>query len=322
MFHQRALGTFMRTFLIALGLAASLMAAEFPQADIANGMVRAKLYLPATQDGYYRATRFDWSGVIASLEYKGHSYFGVWFPRYDPKLHDSITGPVESFSALWFDDAKPGDTFVRIGVGVLRRPDERKVNDFFTYDIVDPGTWTNKIHADSVESTQTLPGVYVYRKTVRLEKGKPVLVLEHSLRNTGKKVIETDVFNHDFYMLDGKPTGPDVTVTFPFDVKVDLSSPSLAEMRGKQLVYLKELEPRQSVSGWMTGFGDTAADYDFRIENRKTGAGVRQTGDHPLSKINYWSIRTTACPEGYNHLRVEPGKEIRWRISYEFYEVK
>ena len=312
----------MKTILIALGLTAALGAAEFPQAQIANGQVRAKLYLPDAQNGYYRATRFDWSGVIASLEYKGHNYFGVWFPRYDPKLHDSITGPVESFSALWFDEAKPGDTFVRIGVGVLRKPDDRKVNDFFTYDIVDPGKWKTRTRDDSVEMTQELAGTYVYRKTVRLEKKKPVLVLEHSLRNTGKKVIETNVFNHDFYMLDGQPTGPDVSVTFPFEVHIDHEWPGAAETRGKQFVYLKELQQGQSVFGEMKGFGATAADYDFRVENSKTGAGVRQTGDQPLSRLYYWSIRTTACPEAYNHLRVEPGQEVHWRVAYEFYETK
>ena len=36
-------------------------------------------------------------GGTTRLEYKGHSYFGQWFPRYDPKLHDSITGPVEEY---------------------------------------------------------------------------------------------------------------------------------------------------------------------------------------------------------------------------------
>ena len=31
--------------------------------------------------------------------------------------------------------------------------------------------------------------------------------LEHSLRNTGTKVIETGVYDHNFYMIDGRPTG-------------------------------------------------------------------------------------------------------------------
>jgi len=46
----------------------ALVAADFPRAEISNGSVRAKLYLPDPDNGYYRATRFDWSGVISSLE--------------------------------------------------------------------------------------------------------------------------------------------------------------------------------------------------------------------------------------------------------------
>ena len=55
---------------------------ESPRADISNGILKARLYLPDTKNGYYMATRFDWSGVISSLEYKGHNYFGQWFEKY------------------------------------------------------------------------------------------------------------------------------------------------------------------------------------------------------------------------------------------------
>src|SRR3954469_11667257 len=93
-----------------------------PQASISNGEIHAKLYLPDAAHGYYQGLRFDWSGVVASLEYKNHNYFGVWFPEYDPKRHDAITGPVEEFGGdeggLGYNAAKPGDTFVKIGVGV------------------------------------------------------------------------------------------------------------------------------------------------------------------------------------------------------------
>src|ERR1700730_15317597 len=107
-------------FLLSLRFAAA--AAEPPEIAISNGVIRARVYLPDAENGYYRGTRFDWSGVISSLEYNGHSYFGQWFPRYDAKLHDSITGPVEEYStgdsALNYAEAKPGETFVKIGVGV------------------------------------------------------------------------------------------------------------------------------------------------------------------------------------------------------------
>ena len=39
--------------------AATLAAADFPQAEISNGSAHAKLYLPDAEQGYYQATRFD-----------------------------------------------------------------------------------------------------------------------------------------------------------------------------------------------------------------------------------------------------------------------
>ena len=82
-----------------------------PSASISNGTVKAKLWLPDVKDGYYRSTRFDWSGSVWSLETGGHSYFGQWFPTYDPMKHDAITGPVEDYAPLNYDEGKPGDTF-------------------------------------------------------------------------------------------------------------------------------------------------------------------------------------------------------------------
>jgi len=303
------------------------MAADVPQADIANGVVKAKLYLPDAQNGYYQGTRFDWAGVIASLEYKGHNYFGKWFDKYDPKIHDAITGPVEEFmhdmKALGYDEAKPGELFVKIGVGAIKKLEERQYKRFGTYEIADTGNWSTKKGADFVEFTQELKDsngyAYIYKKTVRLTKGKPELVLEHSLKNTGKKVIDTDVYNHDFYMLDGVPTGPDTIVKFPFEVSTKDNLRGLAELHGKDLVYPKDLEKGQSAAGDMLGFGATAKDYDIRVENKKAGIGVRQVGDRPLSRMYFWSIPTTVCPEAYVSMKIEPGRDFTWKIAYEFY---
>ena len=71
--------------------------------------------------GYYRGTRFDWSGQISSLEFDHHQFVGQWFDHYDPKLHDSIMGPVEEFrtsgAGLGYAESKAGGTFIRIGAG-------------------------------------------------------------------------------------------------------------------------------------------------------------------------------------------------------------
>ena len=316
----------MRVWLIVLAMLNQLAAPQFPQAELSNSTIRATLYLPDAQQGYYRGTRFDWSGAIVSLKWNGHEYFGPWFDRHDPKIHDAITGPVEEFltgdAALGYAEAKPGESFVRIGVGAVRKPDEPAYRRFATYEIVDPGEWTVRKGSNRIEFVHELRGTagyaYVYRKTLRLIKDS--LVLEHRLRNTGRKAIATSVYNHNFFTLDRQPTGPDIAVRFPFEARASRALNELAEIRGRELVFLKEFVKGQTVFTEVEGFGATAKDYDFRIEHRQSGAGVRITGDRPLSKLLFWSAGLTVCPEPYIDASVEPGKESSWRITYQFYQ--
>jgi len=317
----------MRIWPIALLAFAQLSAPVFPRAEIANARVRAELRLPDAKAGYYQGTRFDWSGVVASLKWNGHEYFGQWFEKYDPRIHDAITGPVEEFltgeASLGYDEAKPGDAFVRIGVGAVRKPEEAAYRRFATYDIVDSGTWTVRQGADWIELTHKLGDTggyaYVYRKTLRL--GKDTLVLEHRLENTGRKTIATSVYDHNFFTLDGQTTGSDAVVRFPFEPRAERPLGALAETRGKEIAFLRTFEQKETVFTELTGFGSTARDYDFRVENRKTGAGVHVTGDRPLSKLLFWSAWKTVCPEPYIDMRVDPGRQFSWRIAYQFYQV-
>jgi hypothetical protein len=305
----------------------SLQQANYPKASISNGPVQAVLYLPDAQDGYYRATRFDWSGVIPCLAYKGHTYFGIWFPHYDPLLADAIAGPVEEFrssdGALDYGQAKPGELFVKLGVGVLRKEDDSPYQYMHTYPFVDGGKWTVHAKPSEVSFRQQLQSpigiAYDYEKTVKLDPHNPVLILEHSLKNTGTKTIDTEVYDHDFFMVDGTPSGPDMVVRFPFTPKPEKSMEPLAGIDGKNIVYRQELQGEQYVESYLSGYSTSPSDYDITVENQKTGAGVEQTGDVAMSRFNFWSIRTTLCPEAYIHLSIEPGQTAHWNIRYRFY---
>src|SRR5262249_23498916 len=153
-------------------------------------------------------------------------------------------------------------------------------------------------------------------------KNKPQLVLEHSLKNTGKKAIDTSVYDHNFFVMDGTPTGPEFNVKFPFAVHGTRDLKDVAELQGQQVVYKREMVKGESIITELTGFGKTASDYDIRIENHKTGASVRIVGDKPLAKVVYWSPRTTLCPEPYIHFNITPGAEERWKITYDFYTLQ
>jgi hypothetical protein len=74
---------------------------------------------------------------------------------------------------------------------------------------------------------------YEYRKTPRLIKGKSEMELGHSLKNIGKKVIETQVYNHNFPVIDGKGPPSGTMVTLPFAVSTRRKpNPKLAAIEG------------------------------------------------------------------------------------------
>ena len=303
---------------------------EFPHAEIDNGIIHASFYLPDADKGYYRGTRFDWSGVIPDLQYNGHSYCAQWFEKYDPTTHDAIMGPVESFFPLGFDDAKAGGSFVQIGVGVLSKTDDAKYAPFRYYHILNAGEWKVKKKSSSIEFTHTLRDSnysYQYKKTATLIKGKPILVLTHSLKNTGWRTIETNVFNHNFFVMDHQPTGPDFTIKFPFILSGDaegqrgIGAGDIAEIKDSQIVFNRELTKinREQVYSVLHGYSNDPKDYDIRIENHKTGAAIRITSDRPFSKLVFWGVATVFTPEPYVQMKINPGETFNWKIVYQFH---
>jgi hypothetical protein len=312
---------------LILCLSSFLFAQDYPKAEISNGLIHAELMLPDSRYGSYRGTRFDWSGIISSLQFAGHEYFGRWYEHHDPKIHDAITGPVEEFrtndKGLGYDEAKVGGTFVRIGIGTVRKPDEPAYRAYDTYEIVDSGKWTINRHKDRIEFTHRLTAedgyAYVYRKTIHLVKGKPELLIEHSLKNTGQKVIETTQYNHNFFVIDHEVVGPEISIKFAFTPVPTRGFNNRAEVRGKEIIFPRELQGKNGVFSELEGSNNDVKDYDFRVENLNTRAGVHITSDQPLEKVNFWAISTVASAEPYIHLRIDPGKESQWTIRYDFY---
>jgi hypothetical protein len=294
---------------------------ESLQAEITNGLITAKLLLPDTENGYYRGSRFDWSGVIPELKYEGHDYFGQWFRDYDPKTHDAICGPVEEFMPIGYDQAAVGGEFLRIGIGGLRKPEENAMQRFGYYEFTNPGRWKISKAKDNVVFTHQLTDAagysYNYQKTVRLVKDKPRMALEHILKNTGKKTIETEVYNHNFFMIDQQQIDSGIVVKFAFPLNVTSTNPAV-RIEGQQIEYIDT--PRRSVMFEdLQGYSKSVKDYDFRIENTISGAGVRITCDRPLSRLVYWSSTTTQCPEPYIDIIIPPGESYTWTITYDFY---
>src|SRR6202041_106189 len=138
-----------------------------------------------------------------------------------------------------------GGTFLKIAVGMLRKPDSAGYTGYHFYEIANGGKWSIKRSKDSVEFTQELHDAgsgygYIYRKKVSLAAGKPRMLIEHSLKNIGTRAIHTNVYDHNFLVLDKQSTDAGFTI---------------AEVRRDQIVYLKTLTGQDRVYTSISGFG-------------------------------------------------------------------
>jgi len=158
---------------------------------------------------------------------------------------------------------------------------------------------------------------------LRLTPKKTEMILTHSLRNTGKRAIQTNVYNHNFLVLDGAAPAPGVTITVPFAMQSSRPpKQELAEIRDHEIHYLKTLAGEDVVATPMQGFGTTADDNQVRVENTALGAGISLKSDRPLLRESLWSIRSVLAVEPFISVTVEPGAEFTWTTVYEYYTLK
>lgn len=300
----------------------------FPHIELSNGIIKMGVYLPDPEKGYHRGTRFDWSGVISQVEYKGHTYFDEWKDGHDPNNHDDITGPVEEFrtgsfdipSALGYNEAKPGEPFIKIGIGLLEKPEEPAYNFGRSYKIIRPGKWEVKYDQDWIEFKQDFQGIngwnYLYIKKIILSKDKPEFTIYHSLKNTGTRAIETSQYNHNFFMIDKTPVGTDYVIKFPFDIKIMRDLKGAMEAKGGEFFFNKNLGDNESLFTEIDGFSNDPKDYDIIVLNKKTSAAVVIKCDKPLVHVNFWTVKRTICPEPFVSVDLEPNEQKEWNITY------
>jgi len=299
---------------------------DHPTAYLTNGQVDLVIFLPDAVNGYYRSSRFDWSGMIACASYRGHTYFGEWFDHYDPLMNDAVTGPAEEFRAadgkeLGYAEAAAGGEFVKPGVGVLKKTADKPYLFGTYYPIVDHGRWKVKVKGRAIVFTQRLQSkigyAYEYTKTLELDAHEPAFTLKHTLRNIGTKAIETNVYDHDFFMLDKRPTGRQNVVTLGFTPVAEPPLGNAAEIRGNEIVFTRTPDREHTAMGYLTGFTGKAGEYSVHLEDTETHVGILQSSASPISKSYFWSTAKTICPELYIPVHVTPGAEQKWEIRYQ-----
>ena len=159
---------------------------------------------------------------------------------------------------------------------------------------------------------------YSYTKTVRLTPGKAQLIIEDRLKNTGKKPIDTTVYNHHFMTL--SPGEEAVQLEAPFTLAHARPMPAdVVKFDGARMTYLRGLTGEEQVASDLTGFTNAVGDNDFKVTNTKTGYGVRLRASMPVTRLLWWSVPSTMGIEPYMDVKLKPGEEKTWTHTLDYY---
>ena len=259
--------------------------------------------------------------------YEGHEYFGLWKTTHDPLFHEDITGPVESFNGngTGYEEAEVGEGFLRIGVGILEKENNKPYVWNHKYKILDHGQWTINQGNDWIEFIHEAGSnsgwACRYTKRISLTNDKPGFIIHHKLENTGEKAIQTNQFNHNFFVIDGTGTGPDFSVEFPFEIKFSDWNEQIKKQVtiGKNQLRFKKYFLDESVWMLLLGYESDAKHHQFTIRNHKTGAGVQVKADKPLCRLAFWANPNTLCPENFVCLDIAPGETGEWVSEYSLF---
>lgn len=275
---------------------------------------------PDPDNGYYRGTRFDHSGVFRKVEVGGYVIADEWFDEYGPYKHDAVCGYSEEFAEAGYESASIGGVFLKPGVGLLIKEDEQPYDHFRLYKVADAGRWTVEVEEDKVVFVHVVEGDrwgYEYTKTVRVVDGGS-FEISHELKNIGERRLTGDTYNHNFNTFSQNRPGPAINIDFTFHPcgtwRSEYDSVGLTEngirfsrpIKQGESVFMGNLKP-------VDGSPVIGRVYTQSAE----GHSVTFHADKAFHRIAFWANHRVACIEPFIPYDIMPGDEFIWNYRYE-----
>ena len=275
--------------------------------------------LPATE---YLGTRYDWTGILTRVTYRGHLMTSAERPSLSAK--DGIgQGFCNEFGIkvpVGYDEAQPGEWFHKIGVGLLQR--DKEPYSFLKNYPLQTANFTTKGDLEKVliSCEGPLENGYAYKldKTFHLlEDGFEIL---YQLKNTGNKPIKTNEYNHNFIAINGSTTGPNYLLKFPFQLDESVLD---ERINPEALVQFDDDHIRFSGVPEKDFFfsdlsGGNAQIAHWELSCTTSGITISETGDFPSKAFHLWGAGHVISPEMYVDINILPGAIQCWKRKYVF----
>lgn len=286
-----------------------------------NEFLTLTIDLPEEQ---YQLARFDWTGKIPQVTYRGIPLTSQELPGANTK--DIGQGLYNEFGfkqPVGFDEVQEGDWFHKIGVGLLQK--KGTVYDFKTPYRIRPADFEIKTATEKAtlwcQGNKQNGYGYLLKKVIQL-KGN-TFSIHYQLTNTGDKPIYTTEYTHNFMAIGQQQIGPSYLLKLPFQTAPDLFEETV-NPEGLVIVGSKNFrlsgEPKAPFF-FSNLSGGKAVKAKWILENQKAQLGISETGDFKTSWVNLWGWGHVISPELFHQIDVGTNETIEWTRTYRVYEL-
>lgn len=273
----------------------------------------------------YNFSRFDWTGKIVSVRYKGISVTGSekMNPENTNKIGQGLYNEFGLDMPIGFNETTEGGWFHKIGIGALKKTDADYA--FYKEYEIQPASFTVTVEEERLVigcNHQNING-YAYALTKEIELKKDGFKIKYRLVNTGEKVIRTNEYNHNFLAINEELMGSEYVLKFHFNLNSEefdatVNKEGKVEITQKEITFNNTPEEQFFFSNLT---GSEYVDAYWELRNTKNKIGISETGSFQTNQINVWGWKHVISPELFYEINIKPGDSIEWSRTYHIYKI-
>jgi len=237
-----------------------------------------------------------------------------------------------------YNDGVNGSSFVKIGVGILRR-NSSPYNFSTSYPVVEPAQTSTTWDRDRARFVQTLSGTangYSYRLEQDVIVKNDRILMHYVLANTGTKTFTTEQYLHNFLTFGQRNVGPNYRVYFPYDMtaspQVQQWEPPVFMLIGRGFQWVDNnpamvsLENMilytQTISSvpktWIYKPDDYLGPDSIAVEQSDLGQRVVIDSSLRSAYVGIWTTSYQVSPEQFVIITLAPGEHAAFTRTYKF----
>jgi hypothetical protein len=304
---------------------AALCAADPAPAShvLKSGDLEIELMDPDSSDRYNRGVRFTPVAAILRARLGEHQFLSA------PEKHDPLTAAAGIFSEFdihttppGFADAKMGESYMKIGVGLLKK-DADAYNFYAQHELLKAARTESKWADDCADFRQTCgdeAGHYSYELSAHVELTKRELRVAWTLRNTGTKVLETQQYAHPCVRFDDANVDERYSLAVPADFTCKQLDPfSLKwEQRGREIHFLSKVESPGNLTIPVENKQNGEKLQTMLVRQDKSEMELTCSVSLPCSSVRIYASPEFLSPEQFITLSLKPQESVSWTQSYTF----